>query len=65
MYGRQVLLAGELWHSLRNHAESVLAGIYRNAVEPAAAETELPEATFPAACPYSLDQLLSADLLAE
>jgi hypothetical protein len=50
---------------LRNHAEAVLADVYRKAVERAAAETGLPAETFPAACPYTLDQLLSADLLAE
>jgi hypothetical protein len=50
---------------LRNHAEAVLAGVYRKAVERAAAETGLPATTFPASCPYALDQLLSADLLAE
>jgi hypothetical protein len=50
---------------LRNHAEAVLAEAYRKAVERAAAETGLPAETFPAACPYTLDQLLSADLLAE
>jgi hypothetical protein len=46
---------------LRNHAESVLASTYAKAVERAAAETELPAATFPAECPYTLDQLLSAE----
>src|SRR5438270_8987482 len=50
---------------LRNHAEAVLAETYRRAVERAAAETGLPAGTFPAACPYSLEQLLSADLVAE
>jgi Domain of unknown function DUF29 len=50
---------------LRNHAELALAEAYRNAVERAAAETGLPSETFPAACPYAIDQLLSADLLAE
>ncbi len=50
---------------LRNHAEALLADVYRRAVERAAAETELPSETFPAASPYTLDQLLSADLLAE
>jgi hypothetical protein len=50
---------------LRNHAEAVLAGVYRKAVERAAAETGLPAETFPAPCPWALDQLLSADLLAE
>ena len=50
---------------LRNHAQVVLADVYAKAAERAAAETELPPQTFPAACPYTLDQLLSADLLAE
>jgi len=50
---------------LRNHAEAVLANVYRKAVERAAAETGLPAETFPVACPYALDQLLSANLLAE
>jgi hypothetical protein len=50
---------------LRNHAEAVLADAYRKAVERATAETGLPAATFPVACPYALDQLLSANLLAQ
>jgi hypothetical protein len=50
---------------LRNHAETVLMDTYLKAVERAAAETGLPADTFPAACPYTLDQLLSTDLLAE
>lgn len=47
---------------LRNHAAEVLAKAYGNAVRQAAAETGLPEATFPAGCPYSLDDVLSAAL---
>ena len=58
---RQLLESG----TLRNHAEAVLADTYRKAVERAAAETGLPAETFPVECPYSLDQLLSADLLAD
>jgi hypothetical protein len=50
---------------LRNHAQAVLADAHRKAVERAAAETGLPAATFPAACPYTLDDLLSADLLGQ
>lgn len=50
---------------LRNHAESVLADAYARAVKLAAAETELPAATFPAQCPYTLDQLLAPDVLEE
>ncbi len=48
---------------LRNHAEAVLADAYQKAVERAAAETGLPAETFPLTCPYSLEQLVSADLL--
>lgn len=50
---------------LSNHAEAVLVDVYRKAVERAAGETGLPAETFPVDCPYTLDQLLSADLLAE
>jgi hypothetical protein len=50
---------------LRNHAEAVLSEAYANAVEQALAETELPAKTFPAECPYTLNALLSADVLGE
>ncbi len=50
---------------LRNHGEAVLADVYHKAVERAAAETGLAAETFPAECPYTLEQLLSAGLLAE
>ena len=50
---------------LRNHAEAVLADVYRKAIDRAAAESGLPVDTFPVVCPYTLDQLLSSDLLAE
>lgn len=49
--------------TLRNHAGEVLAKAYERAVRAAAAETQIPESTFPPACPYTVDQLLSADLL--
>lgn len=50
---------------LRTHAEAILPDAYRKAVERAAAETGLAPETFPAHCPYSLEQLLSADLLSD
>jgi len=50
---------------LRNHAETVLAEAYANAVERAAAETGLATESFPGECPYTLEQLLSADFPAE
>ena len=49
--------------TLRNHAETVLSEAYANAVEQAAAETDLDEGTFPAHCPWTLDQLLSPEVL--
>ena len=47
---------------LRNHAEGVLPKVYAKAVKRAAAETGLSAKTFPAACPYTLDELLSFDM---
>ena len=47
---------------LRNHAEAVLPDAYDKAVERTVAETGLSAETFPAVCPYTLDQVLSADL---
>jgi hypothetical protein len=46
---------------LRNHAEAVLADAYAEAVERTAAETGLAAESFPDECPYTLEQLLSAD----
>lgn len=50
---------------LRNHAETVLAEVYKEAVERAAAETGLAIASLPAACPYTVEQLFSIDVSAE
>jgi len=50
---------------LRNHAQTVLAEAYADAVELAAAETGLAVKTFPSECPYSLVQLLSPNFLEE
>lgn len=49
---------------LRAHAEAVLADAYADAVQVAAAETGLPPAAFPPACPYTVEQLLTVDLTA-
>jgi hypothetical protein len=48
---------------LRNHAEAVLPKAYWDAVKLAAAETQLPKSAFPAECPYTLEHLLTADLI--
>jgi hypothetical protein len=50
---------------LRKHAEATIAQAYAMAVERAAAETGLPETTFPVNCPWSLDEALSVDVLNE
>jgi hypothetical protein len=47
---------------LRNHAEAILAEVYPEAVERAAADTGLPLDRFPAECPYTVDQLLVVEL---
>jgi hypothetical protein len=47
--------------TLRAHAADVLAQAYANGVRQAEAETGLPAATFPAACPYAFDGLLADD----
>jgi hypothetical protein len=44
---------------LRNHAETVLDEMYREAVERAAIETGLAADSFPAECPYTVDELLA------
>jgi Domain of unknown function DUF29 len=50
---------------LRGHAEESLAAIYQKAVKYAAQETELSADSFPAECPWTLDQLMSADVLGD
>ena len=50
---------------LYNHAESVLATSYLKAVKRAVAETGKTDTAFPINCPYSLDQMLTANLFAE
>jgi hypothetical protein len=47
---------------LRNHAEAILAEVYLEAAERTAAETGLAPQSFPAGCPYTLDQLLTIEL---
>ncbi len=46
---------------LRNHALASLADCYADAVEVAAAEAGLPAEAFPAACEYTLAELLAFD----
>lgn len=50
---------------LRNHADETLAATYAKAIKQAGRETNLPAEKFPAECPWTLDQLLSAEILAE
>jgi hypothetical protein len=62
---RQELEADFESGTLRNHAADFLPKAYRKAVRLAAAETALDESAFPEACPYTLDEILSFDVLAE
>ncbi len=50
---------------LRKHAEESLAAIYQKVVKQATKETKLPAETFPPECPWTLEQLLSAEVLGE
>ena len=50
---------------LRQHVEAVLDEAYAGAVEWAATETGKPVTDFPAACPYTVEQLFTMDLLAD
>jgi hypothetical protein len=47
---------------LRSHAEWILSEAYAEAIELAIAETGLPRGTFPEACPYDLNELLTIDV---
>jgi hypothetical protein len=51
--------------TLRRHADAVLADAYQAARRQAATETGLPVETFPAECPYTVDDLLRQDPLPE
>lgn len=51
--------------TLRKHAEAVLADCYADAVDMALEETKLPAATIPAECPWTLEQLLAPEVLAD
>ncbi|HZG37606.1 MAG TPA: DUF29 domain-containing protein [Nodosilinea sp.] len=49
--------------SLKPYLETLLAQAYGNAVERAAAETGLSEATFPQDCPYTVSQIMAKGFL--
>jgi Domain of unknown function DUF29 len=51
--------------TLRNEAASIVDEVYRRAARQAARETKVPIATFPADCPYTLDQLRDPDWMPE
>jgi hypothetical protein len=50
---------------LRNHAQAVLADAYAEAVKRTAIETGLAVSALPQECPYTLEQVLSAELPGE
>jgi hypothetical protein len=47
--------------SLRPQLPGAVVKAYRNAVLEAADETKLPQAIFPAACPYTFEQMMAPD----
>ena len=48
--------------SLRNHAGEILEKAYANGIKQVVTDTGLPLLTFPGACPFTLDALLSEPL---
>ena len=63
----QRLELGQMLESrtLANHAGDVLASAYEKAVDLASVETSLPITAFPAACPYTLDEVMEGIALEE
>jgi hypothetical protein len=51
--------------SLHGYPATHLATAYRNARQDAVDETDLPQATFPEACPWTIEQVLDADFWPE
>ena len=51
--------------SLRPHLDDIVAEAYGDAVLIAARETELPEDTFPPACPWTFEEAVLADFPAQ
>ena len=51
--------------SLAADAKRIVDRMYRYAVREAARDTDLPKSTFPAECPYSLEQLRDPDWMPE
>ncbi len=49
--------------ALRKHAEAILHDTYKDAVERASAEADVAPASFPPACPWTVVQLLSEEVL--
>jgi len=50
---------------LRSHAQAVLAEVYAAAVEQGGAETGVPPEALPDTCPFTLDEVLSPDILGD
>lgn len=51
--------------SLRPQLPDLLSSAYRSAIAQAVAQTNLPKTTFPAACPWTPDQILDEDFWPE
>src|SRR5581483_4943003 len=67
-WGRTIIvqqqeLAGDVGTGvLKTHAVAVLSKVYAQAVRRATVATGLPPETFPADCPYTLDQVMSLEV---
>jgi len=51
--------------SLRQYAADVLADIYPAAVKIAAFQTSVPQSTFPVACPFTMKQVMTQEVVGE
>lgn len=60
---RRIRKSLKLSPSLKPYLLECFDEAYQDAIEQAAAETTLPRSTFPAVCPYSIDQVLDSDFL--
>ena len=49
--------------SVRRNVTAAVAEVYRDSVEDAALETDLPEKSFPRECPFTPEQILDRDFL--
>ena len=64
-YRRRLLILFKDSPSLRGYAQDIFAECYQDARQDAATETKLQISVFPDECPFSLDDVLRVDYLAD